>query len=124
MAKELSIIPEFDAGLYDSETDKSCVTEKVVEVTDDCPSLDEGERFLLLFTRSERGRIVVMKRPYPGKVFMGTTIHFFVDELDAEMNVEPGNDTFGSWANRVGLSKPALQALIKTHAPAHSQAAA
>jgi hypothetical protein len=105
------------SGLCDSDTGANCVTEKVVDVTEDCPGASKGERAVLLFTRATRGRIVQICRPYEGEVYMGTHIHFFVDELDQEMYAAPRDDTFGSTAKRLGLTKPALRELIEAQAP-------
>ena len=118
MATEIEVTNEYKVGLSDSDTGESCVTEKVVEVTEECPSPNNGDRCLFLFTRTQRGRIVQMTQPYKGEKVMGSSIHFFVDELDAEMNVAPRDDTFGSWARRLGLEKPALRSLIEEHVPA------
>ncbi|MDA2922547.1 hypothetical protein MYX07_04765 [Patescibacteria group bacterium AH-259-L07] len=117
MATILDITAEHNPGLCDSDTGESCVTEKVVDVTEECPGANEKERRILLYTRARRGRIVQITHPYKGKEYMGSHIHFFVDELDAEMHVAPGHDTFGSWASELGLDKSALRTLIETHAP-------
>ena len=119
MAKELKInIAEHDPGLYDSDTGRSLNTEKVVDITDDCPAANRKHRAILLFTTAQRGRIVQMARPYPKEVYMGMHVHFFVDELDSEMRVAERDDTFGLWAKDLGLPKPELRALIEKHAPA------
>ncbi len=119
MAKNVKINrKEHEPGLYDSRTGDSCKTEKVVDITDDCPKASEKERAVLLFTRAERGRIVQIGRPYEGEVYMGSHVHFFVDELDREMHVAPRDDTFGSTANQLGLTKPVLRKIIEAQAPA------
>lgn len=119
MAKVLKIDKkEHKSGLYDLATGASCKTEKVVDVTEDCPKASENERADLLFTRVQRGRIVQIGRPYKGEIYMGSHIHFFVDELDREMRAAPRDDTFGSTANGLGLTKPQLRRLIKAQAPA------
>lgn len=115
MAKQIDITAEHHFGLYDSATGRDCVIEKLVDVTEDCPGL-AGARVLLLFTRSQRGLIVQMRSPYPGEEFLGMYINFFVDELEREMDVHPRDDTFGSWAGKLGLSKSELISLIRTHA--------
>ena len=109
---------EHKSGLYDSATGASCKTEKVVDITDDCPKASKKKRAVLLFTRAKRGRIVQIGRPYKGAVYMGSHIHFFVDELDREMRVPPRNDTFGSTANELGLTKLELRKLIEAQVPA------
>ena len=114
MAKAVKITKEHDAGLYDSDTEKSCVTEKVVDITEDCPS---GERTVLLFTRVKRGRIVQITTPYEGETYMGAHIHFFVDELDREFNLDEKDDTFVLAAARAGMGRLALRRLIEQHAP-------
>lgn len=104
--------------LYDSETGASCMTEKVVDITEDCPKASRKDQAVLLFTRAKRGRIVQITRPYKGAVNMGSRIHFFVDELDREMHADQRYNTFGLTANRLGLTKLELRTLIETHAPA------
>jgi hypothetical protein len=105
-------------GLYDSDTGKSCKTEKVVDITEDCPKADSKKRVILLFTRARRGRIVQISRPYDGRVSMGSHIHFFVDELDREMRATSPNDTFGLTAHQLGLTKQELRKIIEEQAPA------
>lgn len=117
MAREISISEEYRTGLYDVVTGKKCVTEKVVDVTVDCPSASDRERALLLFTRDRNGRIVQICRPYEGEVCMGSCIHFFVDMLNREMRMAPRDDTFGSTARDLGLSKEKFRTLIEMHAP-------
>ncbi len=118
MARELKITQAYKSGLCDSDTTESCVTEKVVDVTEDCPRGSNKDRCIFLYTRSKRGRIIQMARPYEGEEYVGAHIHFFVDELEHEMHVAPRDDTFGSWASQLGFSKPALRSLIEEHAPA------
>ncbi len=117
MATELDINDGYSPEMYDSETGKDCVTEKVVDITEDLKRDEEKRRYILLFTRAELGRIVQIVHPYEGEKFMGVKIHFFVDELDAEMNAAPNDDVFGSWAKKMNLEKLELRALIETHAP-------
>ena len=108
-----------DSRLYDSDTNVSCRTEKVVDITEDCPKARQKERaVLLLFTRAKRGRIVQISRPYGGEVYMGSHTHFFVEELDCEMHVAPRDDTFGLMADQLGLTKTGFRDLIKAQAPA------
>ena len=118
MARELKVSKAYKPGLYDSDTGADCLIEKVVNVTEDCPRASNEDRCVFLYTRAKRGRIVQMARLYKDKKYMGMHIHFFVDELDREMHVAPRDDTFGSWASQLGLSKPALRSLIEAHAPA------
>ena len=119
MAKAIKINKkEHEPGLYDSATGASCKTEKVVDITEDCPKADEKRRAVLLFTRAQRGHIVQISRPYEGEVYMGSHIHFFVEELDREMRVAPRDDTFGSTANELGLTKSQLRKLIEAQVPA------
>ena len=117
MAKTLAT-EGYCAGLYDTVTGKSCVTERVVDVTEDCPGASKKERAIFLYTRDRNGRIIQMSRPYEGEKHMGSHIHFHVDQLEREMTVAPRDDTFGSWATELGLDKMALRRLIETHAPA------
>lgn len=119
MAKALKINKKKHVvGLYDSDTGRSCKTEKVVDITEDCPKASEKRRAVLLFSRAKRGRIVQITRPYEGEVYTGSHIHFFVEELDREMRTAPRDDTFGSKANELGLTKPQLRKLIEAQAPA------
>lgn len=118
MAKTLEITKEHDSRIGDSATGKPCRTEKVVDITEDCLKAVVKERVVLLFTRAKRGRIVQLTRPYETEVYMGTHIFFFVDELDCEMHAAPRDDTFGSWAADLGLTKTALRSFIESHAPA------
>jgi len=106
------------SGLYDSDSGASCKTEKVVDITEDCPKASEKKRAVLLFTRAKRGRIVQISRPYDGEVYMGSHNHFFVEELDREINVAPRDDTFGLLADQLGLTKTGFRDLIKAQAPA------
>lgn len=109
---------KYDSGLYDSATGKNIYVEKVVDFSEDCPQLENGTKALFLFTRAKRGRIVVIQHTYPGKDF-GSGIHFFVDELDKEMNVRPDDDTFGFWAaSEFGFDKTTLRKMIEEQAPA------
>jgi len=118
MAKELKITKAYNPGLFDSDTGRSCLTKKVMDVTEDCPKANKNNRCILLYTKAKRGRIIQMGRPYKGEKYMGMHIHFFVDELDQQMDVPEHDDTFGSWADRLGLTKSELRLLIRTHAPA------
>jgi hypothetical protein len=100
-------------GLYDSDTGKSCKTERVVDITEDCPKANSKKRAILLFTRARRGRIVQISRPYDGRVYM-----FFVDELDREMHATPPNNTFRLMAHQLGLTRQELREIIEEQAPA------
>lgn len=118
MAKTLEIHKEHNLALYDSATGDSLEPMKAVDMTDDCPAAERPDRrVVFLFTTAKRGRIVQMARPYKGEVYMGSHIHFFVDELDDVMRWEPRDDTFGLWADDLGLSKTDLRKLIEAHAP-------
>lgn len=105
-------------GLYDSDTGVSLKAEKIVDITEDCPKASNKNRALLLFTRAKGGRIVQITRPYEGEVYMGSHRHFFVDKLDVEMNMVSPDDTFGSTADSLGLTKSDLRSLIEAQAPA------
>lgn len=118
MARKLKITREYDTGLYDPDTRASCVVEKVVDVTKDCPRTSKG-KCIFVYTRARRGgRIIQMARPYRGEKYKGRHIHFFIAELESEMRAAPRDDTFGGWASQLGLSKSALRSLIEAHAPA------
>jgi hypothetical protein len=98
--------------MYDSDTGESLVAKKVFDITADCPS---GERTILLFTEAKRGRIVQIAHPYDGQKYMGSNIHFFVDDLHRP--VAPRDDTFGITAARAGLTRPALLSMIEGLCP-------
>ncbi len=117
MAKVIPVAAVHRCGLYDSVTGKSCVTEKVVDMTDDCRGASAMERCLVLFTRDHRGRIAQLVRSYEGEECEGVKIHFYLGKLDAEMRATSLNDTFGVWARELGLEKSALRSLIEAHAP-------
>ncbi len=117
MAKTL-VTEYYSSGIYDLGTNKSCITEKVVDVTEDCPGASEKERAIFLYTRDRNGRIIQMTRPYEGEKYGGVHIDFHVDYLEREMNAAPRDDTFGAWAAKLGLDKRALRTLIEAHAPA------
>ena len=119
MAQVIEINPkEHCPSLMDSETEESLRAEKVVDITEDCPCASEKERAVLLFTRAKRGRIVQITIPHEGEVYAGMHVHFFVDELENEMRVLPRDDTFGSRATMLGLTKERLRELIEANAPA------
>ena len=96
-------------GMYDSATGKSLFVLKTVNITKNCPAVKKG-KVVLKFTKAQRGRIA--------QIDDGSMIHFFVEELDAEMRAAPRDDTFGSTAERLGLDKTQLRSIIEQHAPA------
>ena len=99
-------------SMYDSATDEPLKTLKAVDFTEDCRGgLEKGEKARFLFTRAKRGRIVVIE-------YEPCRIHFFVEELDREMRCAPRDDTFGSTAETLGLTKVKLRKMIEQHAPA------
>lgn len=106
---------EHSPGMYDSANGVSLVAERVVDVTEDCPS---GERTILLYTTARRGPIVQIAHPYEGRKYMGSHIHFFINELGDE--VAPRDDTFSSTAARAGMGRAAFRRLIEENAPAVS----
>ncbi len=116
MAKMLGVTDEFDFGFYDPATGKDCVTEKVVDVTEDAPNGSETNRFLFLYSRDSSRRLVKMVNPYEGRTVMGSCILFGLDVLHRELDVAPRNDTFGTWARRMGVTKVKLIGLIERHA--------
>lgn len=96
--------------ICDSDTGESLRVLKAVQITSYCPSVKQG-RVMLKFTKAKRGRIVQIDDN-------GCCVHFFVDELGAEMDVPLRDDTFGSVARCLGLDKMHLRSLIELHAPA------
>lgn len=105
MAKELRITKKYGTGL------RNCTTEKVVDITEDCPRANVKNQCILIFTRAEGGRIVQIARPYEGVIYAGSRTDFFVDELASL------GDSFCSQAILLGLNELALRRLIETHAP-------
>lgn len=103
---------EHRPGLYDSANGVSLAAVRVVDITEDCPS---GERTVLLYTNAKRGPIVQIAHPYENQKYMGSHIHFFINELGNE--VAPRDDTFGSTAQRSGLERQAFRKLIEANAP-------
>jgi hypothetical protein len=74
-------------GLYDSATGESLYIEKRWRHT-------TSERdFILDYTTAKRGRIVRITQPYARAQDWGSSIHFFVDELDAEVDASDYNNT-------------------------------
>jgi hypothetical protein len=104
---------EHRPGLYDSANGVSLVAERVVDITEDCPS---GERTVLLYTTAKRGPIVQIAHPYENQKYMGSHIHFFINELDDEPDAR--GDSFSFTARRTGLSRLAFRQLIEANAPA------
>ena len=118
MAREIKITEAHNPHLYDSNTGEVCVTEKVVEVTEDCPEA-KNDKCIFLYTRANRRQIVQITRPYEGEEYMGMNIHFFIDELKRKMRTASrGDDIFGLLANQLGLSRLELCLLIEANAPA------
>ncbi|MDB5616041.1 hypothetical protein [Tardiphaga sp.] len=95
-------------GLYDSANGVSLVAERVVDITDDCPS---SERTMLLYTRAKRGPIVQIVHPYDNQQFMGSAIHFFINEI------EPGDPSFDMTARRAGLDPMDMFKLVERLSP-------
>lgn len=114
MAREMKVTKAYNSGLHNRDTGERCAAEKVVNVTEDCPKAKK-DRCIFLYTRTKRGRIVQMKRPFKGEKYSGVRIpvEFFVDELDTQMHTTP----FNSWAGELGLTRRALRELIEKHAP-------
>ena len=108
---------EYDSDLDDLDTGIHCRTEKVVDITENCPNASQKDRVILLFTRTKRGRIVQISRPYEGEAYRGLHINFFIDELDKELRVAPDDNTFDLTAKNLGLSKWALHAAIEMCIP-------
>lgn len=109
MAFQIEIDPEeHRPGLYDSADGTTLMAEKVVDITDDCPA---RERTLLLYTKAKRGPIVQVAHPYDGQSYLGSTIHFFTNEMDAR------DESFAMTARRAGLTGFQFRKLIRQHAP-------
>jgi hypothetical protein len=117
MAREVKVSDIHVCAFYDRRTGKDCTVEKVMDITDDC-RMEKGCRCLLLYTRDSRQRLAQIQRPYEGEDFMGLQILFGVDTLDSQFQVEARDDTFGVWANDLGISKQQLRTIIKEYAPA------
>ncbi len=119
MAYQIRVSARHWTGIYDAGAGVYCVTEKVVDITDDChcPNIGKYEKIRLLFTRTQRGRIVKMVSGSK-RIFKGLNVHFFIDELDEQFNVSEADDVFGRQAKIIGLEKLELRELIELHAPA------
>lgn len=104
--------PPVDVYLYDSDTGKDLKTQATEDITHWCPKANQDDPVILLFTKSVRGRIVQIQQPRQKR-----HIHFYVDKLDQEMSRPPRDDTFGSTAERLGLTKNELRAVIERFAP-------
>ncbi len=98
-------------GLSDSATGKTIATTKVVDLSGEFRNRQfKEDEVHFLFGEAQRGKIVQME-------IGGMKIHFFVDELDAQLRVAARDDTFGRWAGWLGVSKPDLIAVIRSVAP-------
>jgi hypothetical protein len=118
MAKK---IPNTEYGLllYDNDTGESCVTERIVDITEDSPGIEEGRKAILLFTRVSQGRVVQILHTFPGRKYDGTFVHFFIDKIEIEESpVEKRDLVFQEVAGWFGLTKTRLHALILENAPA------
>lgn len=118
MATVVEIDPnEHRPGMYDSDTGVTLEAKKVVDITDDCPS---GERTILLYTQAKRGLIVQIAHPYDHEKYMGSHIHFFVDEISRPVSAR--DDTFSTTARRAGLGRDQFHRLITLNAPSEPPA--
>ncbi|MBU1032522.1 MAG: hypothetical protein ABII13_03420 [Patescibacteria group bacterium] len=118
MAKTFKNIAAFRTRVLDSDTRKECLTEKVVDVTEDCPGANEKEPCILVFFRAKRGLYVEITRPWEGEMYVGMHNHFLLSDL-ADTDKFASDDLFGACAEELGLNKLSLRALIETHmAPA------
>lgn len=114
MAKVIEVPKKHKWIIADPDNGESLKTIKAVDITEDCP---ERFRTILVFTKTKCGRLVQISLPFGDKVFGGMHIHFFVDELETQMDLTPPNDTFGMWAYMMGLSKLELRGIIEENAP-------
>jgi hypothetical protein len=114
MAKELKITSGYKSVVYDN---KKWVTEKVVDVTEDCPNASNEKKCLFLYLRMTDERIIQIRRPYKNHQFSGAHINFRLDQLEAEMRIAQPHNTFALWAEQLGLTGAQLRDLIETHAP-------
>jgi hypothetical protein len=120
MAKVLKINKKVHrTDLYDSNTGKKCLPEKVVDVTKNCFFLKEGEKVIFIYTRDiKHGRIIQIRFLHEGDEFSNAVhIHFYVDELEFEVKATPMVSSFGLRAERLGLSPSQLRTLIEKYAP-------
>lgn len=101
----------YDLGLYDAKTGADLKTLRAVDVSEECPVREWPEdKAIFLFGKAVRGRLCKM-------TLGGASIHFFVDELEKEMNAAPRDDTFGQWAKWLGHKKANLKIMIQRLAP-------
>ena len=120
MAKEITPSREYDSLLYDADTGESCITERIVDITEDCPRIDEGRKALLFFTRVSQGRVVQILHTFSGRKNDGAFVHFFINriELTEDSAETPRRQVFHETAKKFGLTETRLYELIMEHVPA------
>ena len=105
-------------GIYDSDTGVSCQTEKIVDITEDCPNIKKNERAILLFTRETAGRIVKIVRADKREISFGTESFFFVENLMHDTQIFRNNFALNYLVELFGITKLQLRSLIEAHVPA------
>lgn len=116
MATELEIQADHQPGYYDRATEKSCQAEKVIDITEDSPSIEEGARAILVYTRDSRRRLVearIIDRD--AKSDTGTlAVLVSVDDPASYVNERTGLDYL---VTLLGLTKLQLSEIISENAP-------
>jgi hypothetical protein len=113
-----SILPnptQYNLGLYDSSNGATIKTAHAVNISD-VTQLKGGA--YLFYGKAVRGLLVQIVRPYePEDITLGAAIHFFVPELDRELNRVPHHNTLKSTAGDLGISGEQLVSLIREYQP-------
>ncbi len=116
MATALKIRAEHEPSYYDRATEEDCKAEKVVDITEDCLSIEEGGRAILVYTRDSRRRLVEVRLvDKDAENDAGSlTVLVPVDEPDFYIKQPTGLDHLIPY---LGLTKLQLSEIITKHAP-------
>jgi protein tyrosine phosphatase len=121
MAKELDVSTHFEITLFVNKRKYRYQTEKIMDITGDCPKANKENRFLLLYGRTKgKGRFVQLAQyaqRHENEV-NNVDEYFFLNNIDEVMEADIRHDYFGLWADKLGLHKWDLLTIIKKHAPA------
>lgn len=117
MSEVVTDIENYSLNLYDRQTEKALVIEKIVDISNS-QKPSRKDRNLLFFTKDSRGRRIVLIGYVRPDNFIAMQIHFFVDQLINEMNVRACDDTLGHHAKLIGMTKNELINIIMEYAPA------
>lgn len=104
---------EYEVNLYDSTGDRLLKTEYAVDITAKCdlgPDAVEGERVLVLYTTSKRGRVVVFHWENPA--------HGDVTRTSVNLDGEGAGRIVDHYARtRLNMSGELLMSLARKYAP-------